>query len=363
MAKYVWYSNATDLTGKALAERLHATAVATKPGNLRAGDVLICWGTKTENDVRIPAGVHVFNQPNAIRHNRDKLGALDILQGNAATRDFVAPYCRSGVINAKLRDNRMKLPLIGRKSHHQGGKGFWLCLSNAQVTKSVYAGAEYFQTYIDIADEYRLHVFKGGVIHAVQKVENSLLNSWVAQRKDFIKSASGAGDIELDEATMDYVLKKLAAEQTLPDYVIRSNKRGWKFSTVNNLPAILRDAAINSVAAVGLDFGAVDCAKDTGTGTFIIEINSGPGLQGVAMDHYVTAFEAAIAALERPPRAEPVRAMAQGRPVRQGQARARVAAVGAENANPVNDDQALELLRVAETDEDRRNVLRLLRRA
>lgn len=361
MARYLWYSGATDLTGKALAERLHAAASARRHENLHAGDVLICWGTKTDGDVRIPAGVHVFNQPNAIRHNRDKLSALGILHGNRATNSMIASYCATGQIQAELRANRMKLPLIGRKSHHQGGKGFWLCLSNAQVIKASEAGADYFQTYIDIADEYRIHVFKGRLLHAVKKVENSSVDAWVVQRKEFITSASGAEDIELDEATMNHVLHKLASEQTLPDYVVRSNKRGWKFSTVNNPPVALRDAAINAVAVMGLDFGAVDCATDTNRATFIIEINSGPGLQGVAMDHYATAFETAITALERPPRAEPVRERAE-RPVRPAPARARVAAVGAENVDAVNDDQALGLLRVAETDEDRRNVLRLLRR-
>lgn len=166
-----------------------------------------------------------------------------------------------------------------------------------------------------------------------------------------------AGDRELNADTVDFVLNKLVKEYTLPDYVIRSNKRGWKFSTVANPPAALRTAAIAALRQLGLDFGAVDCAMDVSNHPFIIEVNSGPGLQGVALERYVAAFNGAIRELERP---APVPRRAVAREEAPAP-RARRAAVGAAAAD-VSDDDALALLRVAETDEDRRNVLRLLRR-
>lgn len=356
MAKYVWFSNGTDVTGKELARQLEATGVKTKPTNLRAGDLVVCWGTKTDEAVRLAAGVFVLNHPDKIRINRDKMAALRALVAVGALAPTIAAFLPANEISAAVDRGRMTLPIIGRKSHHQGGKGFWLCVTKPQVVKAIEAGADYFQKYIDIKDEYRLHIFRGEMIHAVKKVENPSNDAWVSQRKDMLKEM--AGDRDLNEETMDFILGKLVKEYTLPDYVIRSNKRGWKFSTANNPPAALRTAAINALAALGLDFGAVDCAIDISNRPYLIEVNSGPGLQGVALERYVASIRAWATQMERP---APVPRRAPAREEAPAPARARRAAVGAANAD-VSDDDALALLRVADNDEDRRNILRLLRR-
>jgi len=356
MAKYVWYSNGTDVTGKELARQLGATGSKTKPANLRAGDIVLCWGAKTDEAVRLAAGIFVLNHPDKIRINRDKMAALRVLHGVRELTPTIAAFLPANEIIAAIDRGRMTLPVVGRKSHHQGGKGFWLCVTKSQVTKAAEAGADYFQKYIDIKDEYRLHIFRGEMIHAVKKVENPSNDAWVSQRKDVLKEM--AGERQLNEETMDFILNKLVKEYTLPDYVIRSNKRGWKFSTANNPPAALRTAAISALGALGLDFGAVDCAIDIGNHPYLIEVNSGPGLQGVALERYVASIRSWATEMERP-------APAPRRAVREeavpAPARARRAAVGAAEAD-VSDDDAVALLRVAESDEDRRNVLRLLRR-
>lgn len=307
MAKYIWYSGATDITGKALEEALGLTGTKTRPRNLSAGDITLSWGAKTNEDVNL-AGT-VLNHPNKIRGNRDKLKSLSTMKSSRDLAGNVATFCASNGVVRELDAGNMSLPLVARTKFHQGGKGFWLCLTRQHVDKAISDGANYFQTYIDIQNEYRLHVAFGTIIYAVKKIENPTEAGWIAQRKEKVLDYAIKNGVNLTSDTIDYVLSILVKEAALPDRIVRSNKRGWKFSSVriNSLPAPLKNAAIKSVEVSGLDFGAVDCAMSADNLPFIIEINSGPGLQGTALQKYIEAFTAKIAELERPARANPVR--------------------------------------------------------
>ena len=119
---------------------------------------------------------------------------------------------------------------------------------------------------------------------------------------------------------------------------------------MNNPPAALRTAALAAVRAIGLDFGAVDCATSHDGGAFIIEVNTGPGLQGVALERYTAAFAAWFRELERPARA-PRAAAAEQAPARRAASRA----VG---AAPADEDAGLaRLMRNVRTDEEARAVI------
>ncbi|KKK69185.1 hypothetical protein LCGC14_2936580, partial [marine sediment metagenome] len=174
--------------------------------------------------------------------------------------------------------------------------------------KAISDGAQYFQNYIDIKDEYRLHVAFGSVIYAVKKVENPTDAGWIAQRKEKILDYAQKNNRNMDDPTMNYILGLLVKEAALPDRIVRSNKRGWKFSgvTLNNVSDTLKAMAIKSVEVIGLDFGAVDCAIGLDDNPYLIEINSGPGLQGTALQKYVEAFRAKLNEIEAPVEA-PVR--------------------------------------------------------
>lgn len=327
MAKYIWFSGATDVTGQALADALNLSGTKLKPGNLRQGDIIVGWGTKTNDPVQL-GGATVLNHPDKIRDNRNKMTTLTTLAAHRDTKDAIAPFFTGAGIIAELgrRRTAMKLPLVGRTNFHQGGKGFWLCMNKQHVQKAVDDGAQYFQNYIDIKDEYRLHVAFGEVIYAVKKVENPSDAGWIAQRKEKVLEVASKSNRDLDEATLDYVLGRLVKEAALPDRIIRSNKKGWKFAgiTLNNVASNLKSTAIRSVGLIGLDFGAVDCAIGLDNNPYIIEINSGPGLQQTALQKYVDAFRAKIAEIEAP-------APAPARTVKRPLAK-RAHAVGAANA-------------------------------
>jgi len=359
MSKYIWFSGATDITGKALAEALDLSGSKTKPRNLRANDILIGWGTKTDEDISINNNVHILNHPNKIRSNRNKLASLEIMKADNDLSNAIAPFCTADRVMASLHDNTVTLPLVGRTKYHQGGKGFWLCLTKALVENAIAGGAQYFQNFIDIRDEYRLHVAFGNVIYAVKKIQNDNETSWTAQRKEKIQDYAQKNDVNIDEPTMDYVLKRMYKEAVLPDMIVRSNRRGWKFSSVrlNNVSASLKTAAINAVSALGLDFGAVDCAMCNDNNPYIIEINSGPGLQGTALTKYVEAFTAKIEELENAheePAATPRRARAKGANQNNN---VMAAGVGAENAPSSG---LVTLMNNVKTDEEAQAVIAAL---
>jgi len=366
MTKHIWYSGATDITGDALKDALSLTGTKTKPRNIRQGDIIIGWGTKTKENVNL-GRAHVLNHPNKIRNNRDKLKSLETMAADRNLASSIATFCASERVSRELANGNMTLPLVGRTKFHQGGKGFWLCLTKQHVDKAITDGAQYFQTYIDIKDEYRLHVAFGNVIYAVKKVESPAEASWITQRKEKIANYAGKNNVDLDDPTLDYVLKRLVKEAGLPDRIVRSNRRGWKFSNVriSNVSTALKNAAVKSVEISGLDFGAVDCAISASGSSFIIEINSGPGLQGTALQKYIDAFSAKIAELERPARPNAVRraAAAAGGAVRR--------AVGADGINEdaqvpapaanVNDAAMVHMMNAVQSPEEARMVLDLMR--
>jgi len=357
MSKYLWYSGATDITGIAIARALNIESGKVRP---RDKDIIIGWGIKTDENVDL-GNIKVLNHPNAIRKNRNKLSALDMLKADRNTSGNVAPfYTAAGVIRGIDRGD-ISLPLIGRKKRHQGGKGLWICLVKDHVAKAMADGADYFQDYINIKTEYRLHIFDGKIIHAVKKVENPAEAGWINQRKEKILEHANKNGVNLDNAAVDYVLGRLVKEATLPDQIVRSNSRGWKFSGVNvaSLSTPLKNAAIKSVEIMGLDFGAVDCALSADDHPFIIEINSGPGLQGTSFDKYVAAFREKLTEMER--RA----ARPDERPVPRARRAAGAAqrAVGADRAEAGADDTALvHMMNAVRNPEEARRVLDLMGR-
>lgn len=362
MGKYIWYSGATDVTGKALAEALSIEHGKTKPANK---DVIIGWGTKTSADVNL-GNVKVLNHPNAIRKNRNKFSVLEMLKADRQLSANISRFLPSGAIGRAVGREEMSLPLIGRTNFHQGGSGLWTCLTKSHVEKAISDGAQYFQEYIDIKTEYRLHIFDGKVIYAAKKVENPTEAGWIAQRKEKVLDYARKNDVAIDESTLNYVLTRLVKEAVLPDRIVRSNKRGWKFSSVavNGLPPTLKNAAIKSVEVVGLDFGAVDCAMSIADHPFIIEINTGPGLQGTSFEKYLAAFREKIAEIERP-------AVRAERPAAAPRANNRARrAVGADNAIAalnnnnveVNEEALVHMMNAVRSPEEARRILDLMGR-
>lgn len=88
------------------------------------------------------------------------------------------------------------------------------------------------------------------------------------------------------------------AEQTADQKLIRNYDNGWVFAVNNvvfrddNQKKECEDASIGAIAALGLDFGAVDLVVARKTGApYVLEVNTAPGIESpTILEAYRAAF-------------------------------------------------------------------------
>lgn len=310
---YIYYSGATDKTGNLLAEALNIKGGIKSPGAKQR--IVIGWGAKTKENVKLGNAV-VLNHPDRIRDNRNKLKALQIM---AKSKVNVAPFAAAENVMAELNKKTkatIGLPLVGRTNYHQGGANFFTCLTRTHVEETIailnnkLKKKGYFQNYIDVKSEFRLHVVNGEVIYAQRKVpRDNLKGAHVTDQVDKISRMAEKKNVKLDENTLKFAMEYQGGKIAGPDLVIKSNTRGYKFSNVllKNVNKGLAEESIKAVESLGLQFGAVDCVLDTDGKAWIIEVNTGPGLEGTAFKNYVAAFTKAINNIIDPPKVTAVK--------------------------------------------------------
>lgn len=300
---YIWYCPATDGTGQRLADALQCKRGSKKPDSSKVA-MIIGWGAKTKQNINL-GSMPTMNHPNKIRVNRNKLEALnEMKKAGVNVADFVTADQAEAAISAG--SNPITLPLIGRTKYHQGGKGFWDCPTLSHVRHAVAEGAQYFQNLIEIADEFRLHTFKDvGVIYGVKKVQRSrdeMEDAFVRQELDKHRRAAEKNGEAFDEAVLTKVFKRQAKSwaQNGANQMVRSNRLGWKFSKVKTVAKDMEKEAVKALKALDLDFGAVDCCTDATGKVWILEVNTGPGLEESPFDAYVETFKTLVNAKLNP---------------------------------------------------------------
>ena len=299
---YLYYSGATDKTGMELVKALGITGGIEMPDKTKT--IVIGWGAKTAKSVDL-GKAQVYNHPNSIRVNRNKMESMALMMENKVA---VAPFVDAEKVATELAKAKpsITLPLIGRTTFHQGGNEFFTCLTKTHVLETVKTlknlkKSGYFQNYIDVKEEYRLHIFNGVLIVAAKKVpRDNLEAAYVEQQKEKIEAMAGKKGTKLDKATLDFALGYQANKISGPDQIIKSNTRGYKFAHVDakNVNAALIAEAQKAVKALGLCFGAVDCVLDANGKAWVLEVNTGPGLEGTTFDAYVAAFKKLLASAE-----------------------------------------------------------------
>jgi glutathione synthase/RimK-type ligase-like ATP-grasp enzyme len=142
--------------------------------------------------------------------------------------------------------------IIGRPDRHSKGRGMWLITDGASLTRAL-AGtrrkraATHFMEYISeerAPREYRVHIFLGRSIRISRKDWEAEDRTWRAVRP---------GDMDMRK---------------------------------------VRQAAKDAVAALGLDFGAVDilAGGTNNEDVWVLEVNTAPGLGGSMPRVYHEAF-------------------------------------------------------------------------
>jgi hypothetical protein len=219
---------------------------------------------------------------------------LDMLKLMDETRNIKVPhFVPAQDVKTALRRNRLNYPIIGRTNMHQAGGGYWLCNSERVVDWALERGAHYFQQWVDIKNEYRVHVFNGEALLIYKKVLRTNPKDEFCDNlaREIIEERN---DLSLDDTVM--ILRKAMRHVTNPDFNIRSLHRGWRFTRDNNSPNSIVQMAIASVNASGLNFGAVDMMQLNNNSAAFIELNTGPGLDvgGGAFNAYIAKFREII---------------------------------------------------------------------
>lgn len=142
-------------------------------------------------------------------------------------------------------DMNWTFPCVGRPDTHMKGRGYWLCKDMNDVKKALNGtrrkkAATHFMEFVNVPHELRIHIVNGKSIRISEK---------------------------LHTAFHEYTTIKPTVEV--------------KYA---------RKAAKQAVAALGLDFGAVDILVEEDGTPYVLEVNSAPGLGGSMPAVYAKTF-------------------------------------------------------------------------
>lgn len=163
-------------------------------------------------------------------------------------------YLRAGEVTKK------SLPVVGRTSYHRKGQGFWFCETLHQVQRAVGRGATHFMEFIPHTREYRVHTFtKARALGQEERTSDDFVSVKISEK------VAGEGMV-LDPKTPQ-----------------KNHEFGWTFQGPQNRRDeeldVVREAAKQAIASLGMDFGAVDVMyRIRAKRPYVLEVNSTPSL-------------------------------------------------------------------------------------
>lgn len=188
-------------------------------------DAVVCYGVG-EYSGTLP----VLNS-NCSRYNKMRQGQLlhEALGTNALPIHSIDSLNRGGAMPGAV---------LGRSLSHTKGRDIKLILEPWQLPL---VRADFFTPYIPSSHEYRTWVYRNRHLGTYEKV--------LTRPQDY---------------------KRIG----------RNHDNGFDFSYREEVPDALKDVCRRAIAALGLDFGAVDTLQATSDGRYVVlEVNSAPGVQ------------------------------------------------------------------------------------
>lgn len=245
MTAYLVHCNRPSNSARALAKALRGKKVNYEAGRSHPASMcIINWG-----DSQCPSHLIDLNKPKAIATASNKLRAFDVMK-KAGVQVPQFATSMTGV--------SWKGPTVVRhKLTGHSGEGIEIVESAADLPKN----APLYVEYIKKEHEFRIHV---GRAEGQAKII-------AIQRK--------ARDKAVPDASVDWK--------------VRSHANGFIFvrGDANPHPTVLTEA-VNALAAIGLDFGAVDVIWNMKESkAYVLEINTAPGLEGQTIDDYASFFK------------------------------------------------------------------------
>jgi len=230
-------------SAKALAERLDVNRISGEK-RIRFKNVIINWG---KDYIKPDLTLQIINRPAAVADAKNKRSTLEILSTeNISCLEFTKD---KDVALQWLNEDHVVY--ARRTLTGQSGQG--IIILTADDTYAI-PSAPLYTKGITKTHEYRVHVAFGKVI-------------------DFSK--------------------KRRRNETEASPYIKNLDNGWVFCRDDvKLPYPVLTSSLGAVAALGLDFGAVDILyKQSDNKAYVLEVNTAPGLEGTTLDRYVDAFQ------------------------------------------------------------------------
>ena len=207
-------------------------------------DVIINWGC---SNIQFNTNHNkILNKPECVKVASNKLDTFVLL---SREKILVPKFSTDKVQAQKWIDKGFRVLCRHLLTSHSG-KGIEILNKETATIPD----APLYVKYIKKVHEFRVHIFNGVVI--------------------------------------DYVEKKKRIGTTNTNNLIRSHDNDWVFCRTDILVRDdIKELAIKSVKALGLDFGAVDCIIDSKDRPMILEVNTAPGLEGTTLAKYTQAIK------------------------------------------------------------------------
>lgn len=251
MKAYVYSHNPHSEGSKELARALGVKRVKHGPGSKfkgGRGKAIINWGAGTLPD-QVAACEKIYNMPMAIRNASNKLKSFELFQEAGVT---IPQFFTSKEEASEYLEQNRGSSIVAR-TVLAGHSGVGIVIAN---TVQEIPQAPLYTVYVKKQEEYRYHVFAGQVVDIQRK----------ARKRDVP-----------DDAV---------------NWQVRNLDGGFIFAREGVVEsAQAAEDSIKAVAALGLDFGAVDLVYNQREDKYyVLEVNSAPGLAGSTLDGYARRF-------------------------------------------------------------------------
>lgn len=162
----------------------------------------------------------------------DKIMRMKIMQ-RAEVR--TVPWFKAG----ESIPSNIKFPLLARKASGHGGLDIVPVFQRQEVAWRIEAGWDWFSSYIPVAQEFRVWIFRDQILDTYEKV--------MVRPGDF-------------------------------KHIGRNFRNGFDFFVTGLRATPIVREATNALAALELDFGAVDLLLGEDGKVYILEVNTAPGV-------------------------------------------------------------------------------------
>lgn len=211
------------------------------------------WGKRVLSEPlkkQLIAGVKVLNKPECVATAGDKLKFFRAIKEQMEWPVRVPDWTEDIEVAKSWARSGVSVVCRTILNGHSGA-GIVLAEKEADVV-----AAPLYTKYINKKDEYRVHVFNGEVLHVSRKARN----------------------------------------RDIPDenvnWKIRNHDNGFIFQHSDFVyrPDVTNQA-MGAIAAIGLDFGAVDVVfNDRYDMAYVLEVNTAPGIEGITLEKYSQAL-------------------------------------------------------------------------